>query len=576
MKNPLHLLGDCLYTFTTLISNKIEPTNRKNCGIILLTRLSVNSYHITICDRGVEMSSIPNERCREIIEILINREDPIIIDEIAHRLNVSNKTVRNDLKTIDEFLNNKGIGNVVKKPRVGVWIEIEPEGKCFLDDVLDTNTLYIQPFSVEKRRLYIAKRLLKANGFITTRQLAEELYISRVTIHKDLKEIEEILSKYDLKLARKKGLGIAIKGNEISYRKAMSDLLKTLNNSIQELGVDSDIKALHFDSRITYESQTLLKELLPNIDITLIEDILNEAESKMFFIFTDESFNSLAIHIAISLNRITTNMSVQMENSVLDNLKKHNKYDLSRWICRRLEDVLSISIPENEVAYISTHVIGSKIRQRLNEDKDKVLSNIEPEIIALTREIIALAGNILSVDFSNDEKLLLGLSLHLQPTIYRLKYGHSIRNPLLEDIKKNYPNVFGASWATSILFEKHFNVKVNEEEIGYIAIHLGAALERNKNSIKALIVCGSGIGTAHLVAIRLKKAFNDIEIVDITNIQEYKNKDKKTYDFVITTVPIQESTKPVVKVKALVSERDIDEIKKIMKKIEASKASNKK
>lgn len=510
------------------------------------------------------MNGIPNERCREIIEILINRENPIIIDEIARKLNVSNKTVRNDLKLIDEFMEKNRIGRIVKKPRVGVWIEISAEGKCFLDNIFDANTRYIQPFSVEKRRLYIAKRLLKANGFITAQQLAEELYISRVTIHKDLKEVEGLLRKYGLELVRKQGKGIEIKGNEINYRKAMSDLLTILNSDFEHIGVTSDIKLAHSNSRITNENHVLLKELLPNIDINVIEDILNEAESKMYFLLTDESFNSLVIHIAISINRILTKMSVNMEENVLEELKQHNKYALSNWICKKLEDVLSINIPESEVAYISTHVIGSKIRPRLDEDKDKILSNIEPEIIILAKEIATLTGNILSVDFRDDEKLLLGLAIHLQPTIYRLKYEHSIRNPLLADIKKNYPSVFGASWATSILFEKHFGVRVNEEEIGYIAIHVGAALERNKHSIRALIVCGGGIGTAHLVAIRLKKAFNDIEIVDITNIREYKNKDEKSYDFVITTVPIPESNKPIVKVKPLVSERDIEEIKLII------------
>lgn len=320
------------------------------------------------------MNGIPNERCREIIEILINRENPIIIDEIARKLNVSNKTVRNDLKLIDEFMEKNRIGRIVKKPRVGVWIEISAEGKCFLDNIFDANTRYIQPFSVEKRRLYIAKRLLKANGFITAQQLAEELYISRVTIHKDLKEVEGLLRKYGLELVRKQGKGIEIKGNEINYRKAMSDLLTILNSDFEHIGVTSDIKLAHSNSRITNENHVLLKELLPNIDINVIEDILNEAESKMYFLLTDESFNSLVIHIAISINRILTKMSVNMEENVLEELKQHNKYALSNWICKKLEDVLSINIPESEVAYISTHVIGSKIRPRLDEDKDKILS----------------------------------------------------------------------------------------------------------------------------------------------------------------------------------------------------------
>ncbi len=39
-----------------------------------------------------------SERDIEIIKILLNTDEPLVVDELAERLRVSNKTIRNDLK----------------------------------------------------------------------------------------------------------------------------------------------------------------------------------------------------------------------------------------------------------------------------------------------------------------------------------------------------------------------------------------------------------------------------------------------------------------------------------------------
>ncbi|WP_099336541.1 PRD domain-containing protein [Clostridium cadaveris] len=81
---------------------------------------------------------------------------------------------------------------------------------------------------------------------------------------------------------------------------------------------------------------------------------------------------------------------------------------------------------------------------------------------------------------SKDRQLLSGLSLNLRPAINRLKYKMILRNPLLDSIKENYAEVFGAVWIASNVFEKHFGMRISEEEIGYIVLHICAGIERSK------------------------------------------------------------------------------------------------
>lgn len=522
------------------------------------------------------MSNFLSERCGEILDILINKNEPITIDSISEKLKVSNRTVRNDLIKIEEYLELTKQGKIIKKPRVGVWIKVSSEGKRFLRNIIVKTKGYIEPFSPEKRQLYIIKRLLQSNDSITMQLLADELYVSRVTIYKDLEDVEKWLDKYDLKLKRRQNYGIEIKGIEKCWRKATADLLSILKDEDELKDMLSNTQNMQPGSRLDFENYMQLKELFPNVDVKKIEQILSEAEEKMDFMLSDEAFDSLLAHIVISIERLNQNKDIKMDSKQLEAIKQQKEFEVAQWISNRVGEEFSIEIPECEVGYISLHVLGSKVQQSYNVNGTKdVLSNMDASIINLARDIISLISNILSVDLNKDTKLLVGLVLHLRPTINRLKYGLSLRNPILSEIKNNFPSVFGASWATSVLFEKHFGVRVNEEEIGYISIHIGAALERLNKNTRAIIVCSSGIGTAQLVAVKIQKSISNLEIVDVVSAHDLNKKADYNFDIIISTIPLKYSLKPFIQINPLVLECDIEKIKKYMSNIENTRTFNK-
>src|SRR5699024_5484805 len=96
----------------------------------------------------------------------------------------------------------------------------------------------------------------------------------------------------------------------------------------------------------------------------------------------------------------------------------------------------------------------------------------------------------------------MGLGLHLKPAIKRHKYVMNFRNPMLADSKKNYPLAFEAGVIAGLSIESKIGIEINENEIGYLALHIGAAIERRKYKSgpkRCLIVCASGLGTAQLI-----------------------------------------------------------------------------
>jgi len=524
----------------------------------------------------LKMNNFPSERCWEIVNILLDEHHPITISQIAEKLNVSNRTIRSDLKELEEYFKSNDYGRIVKKPRVGVWLECSAEDKRFLRNTVNKSKLYVQPFSSEERHLYILKRLLQSRQCITMQLLADELYISRVTIFKDLEKVEEWLKKYNLKLNRRQNHGIEIDGDEKGWRKAAADLLILLKNNDELKNMLSKAREVQINSRLDFENFIQLKELFPEIDVNRIEEIMIEAEKKMEFRLADVAYEGLLGHIVISIERLKQNKDIKMDLKQLSIIKETKEFEIASWIAQRIEEEFNLKVPECEIGYIALHVLGSKVQQNYKiDDAENILKNIDPMIINLANEIITLIGNILSVDFRQDKKLLVGLILHLRPTINRLKYGLSLRNPLLTEIKNNYPSVFGATWAISVLFEKHLGVKVNEEEIAYIAIHIGAALERLNKRTRAIIVCSSGIGTAQLVAVRLQKAIPDLEIENVISSHEVAKMNGSDFDIVISTIPLDYNLKPVININPIVKQRDIEKIREYIKNIENTKRFHK-
>lgn len=507
------------------------------------------------------------DRILEIINMLLNSEKPLTVDYIANRLKVSNKTIRNDLKKVEEYVQQKGV-KIIKKPRVGILLEGPRNKRLELADEIKKSLDFEEPFSPEARKNYILKRLFMSKGSVTIKELAEELYVSRVTIHKDLRNVEKWLNKFNLKLLKKPNYGIEVVGDEENWRNAVASLIVSTKEQ-KEL---KEFLYNDYTGRIDYRTLVQLKELF-DIDYKQLEKIVSNAESKLKFRFSDEAFISLVIHVAISIERLKHKKDVKLSKAVLNNLKQKDEYVIAQQMAKEIETKFNVVLPESEIGYIVLHIIGTKMQQNKIEDVNLELEDEESIELAviMSKEIINIAERALCIDLSNDKQLLNGLILHLRPTINRLKYGLTLRNPLLNDIKENYPEIYGVAWMTSVVFEKYLGKKVAEEEIGYIALHLGAAVERAKKPLRALVVCTTGIGAAQLLAARLEKSFKQIEIKDIISSVSLHESILNDIDIVISTVPI-EINKPFINISPLLTQNDIKRLDEFIESL--TKKSN--
>lgn len=492
------------------------------------------------------------DRAERILELIIKNHTPVSVDYIADQLKVSNKTIRNDFARLESLVSETDL-KLSKKPGVGITIEGPEEKKLELINKIKDSANYVEPYSPEDRLNHILKVLFISKASTTAKELSESLYVSRVTLQKDLERVEEWLSKFNLTLMKKQNHGIEVVGSEEAWRKAVASLLVS-NKGYIEL---KELLYEDYDGKIDHKSISKLKELV-NLDYRLLEKIVNKAEDKLQFKFSDEAFISLIMHIAIAIKRLEEKKDIKLSEETLNSLRENEEYEVAKQIAADIESSFKVKLPEAEIGYILLHILGTKILEGKSCDlKVSFEEQSENELaVIMAKEIISVTQRVLNINLSNDKQLLNGLILHLRPTINRLKYGLTLRNTILKEIKENYMEIFGAACMTNTIFERYIGVTMPEEEIGYICLHLAAAVERNKNPLKALVVCASGIGTSQIISAKIERSFREIEIVDVISAIELKHRKLEDVDIIISTVPV-EAVKPVLMISPLLSQNDI-------------------
>ena len=184
-----------------------------------------------------------------------------------------------------------------------------------------------------------------------------------------------------------------------------------------------------------------------------------------------------------------------MDKSSLSELEILPEFAVATEITEKLEKVFTIEIPKDEIGYITMHLKGARLR--LNKvENDIDLDNLD--IKQISNYIITEVENDFNIEIINKQKLSKDIYNHLVPAISRMSMKLNIRNPLLENIKEQYSEIYHSCENACEILKKITKIdKIPESEVAYIAMHIAAAIEENlKNeNLSVVIACPTGVGT---------------------------------------------------------------------------------
>ncbi|MDQ0362259.1 BglG family transcription antiterminator [Breznakia pachnodae] len=495
-----------------------------------------------------------NNRQEQLLDLLLNMEQYQTIKALSDTIQVSVSTVHNDLNVIAEMLENKQM-QLHKKPSVGVKIIGSDVQKKDLLHGLTTQRKTSTIMSAEIRRMRIVAKLLYYRDGTSLNKLSEEFYVSKNSIVSDLSKIKQELNEhYGLNLI-KDYKGTRISGSEKEIRHALSDVVNEfLKLDIEEKDLEEN------NSRLELSSYYRLQNIFEFDGLEEIEAIITEAEAQLGYKINDLSYMNLVTHIAILIKRLKAGSTYTVDESHIVYTLPDQKetLDIANHIAEKISNQFHIKIPSAEINYIYQYLVCSGIQSDYLHYNNYV-DSIDQYYIDIVDEIIAFVSDSIHCDLHEDKELKLSLLVHVVPMMQRMKYKIQINNPLVNEIKSRYSALFSVITLAIEIMGDSWNA-ISDDEIGFLAIHFQAAIERSVEEKRVIIVCPEGIGFSRLIAQRIERYVSSVKVVDTIPYSSLKTKDLSDIDLVVSTVPILECSKPVVEVTSFISEFDIQGI----------------
>ena len=502
-------------------------------------------------------------RMQQILLIMLNEDKVISVKNLAERMNLSKRTVQRELEYLGRALKEYHV-EFCSKTGTGVWLEGAREDRDrLLRHLSEKDTLDASDRPERRKRLIL--EILKDKTLKKLYYYSELFGVSEATISADLEAAEEWFEPFNLKIIRKPGYGISIEGREKDFRLALRAF------------IDENIDT-HFIRDIYEEKDQALFELVGSKNDKNIYKILNNdlllrviaciqrIKDRRLLNLTENSYVGLVLHVTIAVNRILKKEILEENQAMVESLGGNDDFCLAGRIVEELCKEFEIEIPEIETAYICLHIKGAKVQQiELDEDSRARVSS-QRELLEVVNQMIDRFDPVVAWQLKQDEEFVVhGLAAHLQPTLVRLANNMKIENPLLDQIKRDYAAIFERCRSVAEVIEEHYGYPVPEPEIGYLAIHFGAAMVRLESSrevkrkVNMGVVCASGIGISRLMCSRINRFFNDR-----INLTAYGLNDLSPYvlertDFFVSTLQLKEAA-DILYVSPLLTAREMEQI----------------
>ncbi|WP_209453346.1 BglG family transcription antiterminator [Thermoanaerobacterium butyriciformans] len=494
-----------------------------------------------------------SDRQKFIIKSLIEK-GPLSIEDLSKLMNISKRTIDREVHEANKILKNYRC------------VITENESKYEIhggNESLEEISKEIGPISYgsilsqEQRQIYMTLSMLLSKEPLKSTYFSYLFNVSEGTISMYLDKIEIWLKVRNLELIRKRGIGIKVEGTEIDKRKAVIELMYSylpLDEMLMYVYGDKQDKFIteFFNNIFSSEIINTAKKLVKLINETVVK--IND----------DNNYFALFLHVATAIYRYMQDESIKLNKETVDDILSSEQFSF----IYKVDEIMKehgINLTDDELAYLAIHLNGKKYIY-----KKEGFIELGITLDDLSKELIEEVAKILKTEIKCDDKLIYGLSQHIETLIYRLSMGLQSRNTLIDQIKEYYGELFEAvNKACRLIFSK-YNITVPAEEIGYITMHVGAAIERQKaeKRLRALVICPNGIGTAKILSEKLKSAFPEIDSIEIGSI---RNKDDgKDYDIIISTVKLYEdkdSLDNAITVSPFLTSDDIRKIRDLIDKI---------
>lgn len=298
-----------------------------------------------------------------------------------------------------------------------------------------------------------------------------------------------------------------------------------------------------------FTSTKTLENMFPGFDVQATLSSLVEICQRSDLFINDYALSNLLMHLLVIIIRLTSNNELSEVDGVIDGDglveqlgQREQITHCAQRIAAYFEKQFGCAIPRTDFQQILLLLALSVERCDFGDlNREELAGIIDRDFVDMVLGILDECGERYNLPRFIDEPMRLQLVLHMFNAYQRAIYHVSYPNPLAAQIKSEYAPVYDMAVYIAHRFSTTMDVEVGENEIAFIAFHIGAYFEKF-SAPDGAITCTVIIEEYHDFARRLvddlKAEFgDDISVVAVMSCDNYLA-DPPECDVVVTTIDV--------------------------------------
>lgn len=448
-------------------------------------------------------------RQSKILELLLNNVQGVNGEKIAKYLNVSSRTVRNEISEINRMWKAGAIIQANRK--TGYFIEEkdrEPVRECLMQQ----SESQCETFDAYREWRILGMALEEGRTDLFT--VSEALALSEAAIAKELVKLQKHLeTEYQCTMLRVSAEMIWIDAEERFIRQT---LFKIIKNEL---------------SAGTRANQHLLEAILAgSFDVgeygwmlTLIKEYFDEEMIQI----SDVNLYLIVSAVYVTMVRNYQNHTITSD-SVQEKKDEHNVVHFFEFLNEQ-----SFELNDADLDLLGELLYGFKMSSRAGTEQlgDGFSAFILDEFCSAVMKNYQL-------DLWQSQEFYENMLNHMEYMIRRMETGYTTKNPMLNDIKKQYPYAYEVSMLLVPIIQKYKNCYIQDDELCYIAIFVEHFLENVNQRLKAVIIGSTRFSVNTIIHNWVEKNFkNQIEVLSILPMHSLeKYLQEHPVDLILSTV----------------------------------------
>ena len=449
-----------------------------------------------------------SKRQSHIIDLLNNEMGPMTGKALGKALGVSDRTIRSDVEGINS---EYGCELIRASRRNGYYVDHE------LMKAQNISSQEVIPQTAQERCVYLIKELLFRNREINLIDLQERVFVSGYSIDNDLRKIREMIRKYPgLKLVRSKN-HIRLLGDEGDKRRLYKELLME-------------------ETKGNFVNLNAIAEIWKDFDLLKLEDDFAEICEKYGYRISEMEYPLIMLHAGVSIERMRNHNYVSEEETLEEG--EGREYQIADELFARISDIYKVKLVKDEVLRFAGLLKG---KDRLPKAEARKAEEDEG-MQQLMRDILEILRNEFDIDLSGDQDFQSGIIAHIRLLMKRQQNQVTANDLYLQELKRKYPLVFEMAVRVAWCIEGYCGTRLNENEISFLALHLGAACERMDASeqYRVVAIIPNSYTMSKPCVDKLMLRFGDrMSIVRVCSFFEERRILQDNPDMILTTVPLK-------------------------------------